>query len=95
MKCGKAHEQAWTSESYPVLSRVGPNSFLVEVSKADPRVWPVHALRAVPPGTVSVPAAGEKVNKTLAGPARAEDQGDSRHQPRSDQCARQAFLRRR
>jgi hypothetical protein len=34
----------------------------------------VHALRAVPPGTVSVPAAGEKVNKKVVAAQRAEYQ---------------------
>ena len=74
---GKAHEQAWTSEIYPVIARAGPNSFLVDVPKAEPRVWPVHDLRAVPTGTVSAPAAGEKVNKKVVAAQRAEYQARS------------------
>ena len=77
---GKAHEQGWTSEIYPVLSRVGPNSFLVDVSsaaKAEPRVWPVHDLKAVPTGTVSAPAPGERVNKKVVAAQRAEYQARS------------------
>ena len=74
---GKAHEQAWTSEAYPVLERAGPNSFLVDVPKGEPKVWPVHTLRAVPAGTVTAPAAGEKVNKKAVAAQRAEYQARS------------------
>ena len=73
---GKAHEQSWTSESYPVLKRAGPNSFLVDVPSGDPKIWPVYDLQVVPAGTVSIPS-GAKVSKKVVAAERAEYQARS------------------
>jgi len=46
-KFAKSHENLWTTEIYNVLSRVGPNSFLVEVPAGEIPVWPFHSLQVV------------------------------------------------
>ena len=43
----KGQQATWTPELYPVIERVGPNTFLVDVPAGEVSVWPVHSLQVV------------------------------------------------
>jgi len=70
-KFAKSHENLWTTEIYNVLSRVGPNSFLVEVPAGEIPVWPFHSLQVVRKALRSTEQ-GEKVDKKVVRAQRME-----------------------
>jgi len=55
IKSGKAKSQraVWTSDAYTVLSRNGPNSFVVDVPHGEVRIFPHYNLQVEPETTVS------------------------------------------
>jgi len=48
MSNGKAHHNAWTQESYLVLDREGPNSWIIDVPKGEVKVWATHSIQIAP-----------------------------------------------
>ena len=70
-KFAKSHENLWTTEIYNVLSRAGPNSFLVEVPAGEIPVWPFHSLQVVRKALRSTEQ-GEKVDKKVVRAQRME-----------------------
>jgi len=72
----KSNDQSFTSQVYQIVKRNGPNSYQVNTTGLDPRVWPYHALQVVAAGTVEQPAA-KKVNKAVVSAKRMEAQSIS------------------
>ena len=60
----KSQRRVWTSETYTVLERNGPNSFTVGVPAGEVKVWPYYALQVVKKALASAAtaSAGSKVN---------------------------------
>jgi hypothetical protein len=61
-KHAKSQRRVWTPDIYTVLSRNGPNSFVVGVPAGEVSVWPFYAMMIVRKSLKSTPAAGEKVD---------------------------------
>jgi hypothetical protein len=48
MSNGKAHHNVSTQESYLVLDREGPNSWIIDVPKGEVKVWASHSIQIAP-----------------------------------------------
>jgi hypothetical protein len=70
----KLNDQTFTSKVYQILARVGPNSYSVNTTGNDAKIWPYHALQVVDvTKTVAQPPA-KKVNKKVVSAQRLESQ---------------------
>ena len=63
----------WTPEIYTVLSRTGPNSWLVDVPPGSVKIWPSYAVKVVEEDTLVAPTKkGPKVDMTVERARRLE-----------------------
>ena len=62
----------WTTEIYDVVSRVGPNSFLVDVPAGEIPIWPLHSLQIVRKALRSASPSGPRVDKKVVRAERLE-----------------------
>lgn len=85
-KFAKSHENPWTTEIYNVISRAGPNSFLVEVPAGEIPVWPFHSLQVVRKALRSTEK-GEKVDKKVVRAQRMESRNISAEEVKEAQKA--------
>jgi hypothetical protein len=100
----KSQRAVWTSEAYTVLSRNGPNSFVVDVPPGEVRIFPHYNLQVEPVTTVPLPRSrehrqgGPKVNIRVERAKRRENHNISEKEqkialtaparPRSQRVAR-------
>ena len=69
----KAHENVWSPEVFTVLSRHGPNSYIIDVPPGEITIWPAHSIQIVyKVDSESLPAPGPKVDKKVVHAQRAE-----------------------
>ena len=68
----KGQQATWTPELYPVIERVGPNTFLVDVPAGEVSVWPVHSLQVVRKALGQPKETGPKVNKKVVATRKKE-----------------------
>ena len=62
----KAHENVWSPEVFTVLSRHGPNSYIVDVPPGEITIWPAHSIQIVSEiDSESTPGPGPKVDKKV------------------------------
>ena len=87
IKSGKAKSQrAVWSKAFTVLSRNGPNSFVVDVPRGEVRIFPHYALQVEPSTTVPVQSkGGPKVN------IRVERAKDREYRNRSEESQKIAL----
>jgi hypothetical protein len=79
-KTVKSNDQTWSSEIYQVLEREGPNSYRLNTTGLDPRIWPVHSLLVVDgQNTTSQPPKNSttSVNRAAVSAQRMENQNIS------------------
>ena len=82
----KSQRAVWTSEAYLVLSRNGPNSFVVDAPRGEVRIFPHYALQVEPSTTVPVQSkGGPKVN------IRVERAKDREYRNRSEESQKIAL----
>ena len=63
----KKQRVVWMTETYLVLARNGPNSWVVDVPAGSVRIWPTYVVRVVDEGALSrVEKRGGKVNIKVA-----------------------------
>ena len=72
----KKNDDVWSSQTYKIISRADPNSFLVDVPSNENTVWPLHSLQVVK-GRVNSPKEGERVNLKVARAKRLESRNIS------------------
>ena len=79
IKSGKAKSQrAVWSKAFTVLSRNGPNSFVVDVPRGEVKIFPHYNLQVEPETTVSLPSkGGPKVNIRVERAKRLENRNIS------------------
>jgi len=77
----KSNDQSFTSQIYQIVARNGPNSYQVNTTGLDPRVWPYHALQVVKGPVVAQPVA-KKVNRAVVSAKRQEAQSISAEEKR-------------
>jgi hypothetical protein len=73
----KSQRRVWTSETYTVLGRAGPNSFTVGVPAGEVKVWPYYTLQVVKKALASTATAGPKVNIRVERAKRLENRNIS------------------
>ena len=71
-KFAKSHEVVCTNGIYDVVRRVGPNSFLVDVSRGEVPVWPLHSLQIVRKALRSASPSGPVIDKKVVRAQRLE-----------------------
>jgi hypothetical protein len=71
-KFAKSHSAVWTTEIYDVVSRAGPNSFIVDVPRGEVPVWPLHSLQVVGKVLRSASPEGPRVDKKVVRAQRME-----------------------
>jgi hypothetical protein len=69
----KGQEATYTPELYPVIDRVGPNAFRVDVPAGEVSVWPVHSLMPIKKALGQKKPAGPKVNRKVVAAQRMEN----------------------
>ena len=61
-KFAKSHKPVWSSETYDILGRNGPNSWLVDVPYGEVKIYPSYALQIVETEVLKKPSkVGQKV----------------------------------
>ena len=68
----KAHELVWSDELFLVLSRHGPNSFIIDVPAGEITIWPVHSIQVVDGKLDPTPLPGPRVKRKAVAAARLE-----------------------
>jgi hypothetical protein len=68
----KLNDQTFTSKVYQILARAGPNSYEVNTTGNDAKIWPYHALQVVNMATTVAQPASKKVNKKVVSAKRLE-----------------------
>jgi len=69
----KAHELVWSDDLFLVLSRHGPNSFIIDVPAGEIKTWPVHSIQIVDKVDAPPPVdKGPRVNKRVVAAKRLE-----------------------
>ena len=68
----KAHELVWSDELFLVLSRHGPNSFIIDVPAGEITIWPVHSIQVVDGKLDPIPLPGPRVKRKAVAAARLE-----------------------
>ena len=64
----KGHRVVWTPDTYLVLARNGPNSWVVDVPAGSVRIWPTYALRVVDVSALNSPSALSSTPTKQEGP---------------------------
>jgi hypothetical protein len=73
----KLNDQTYTSKIYQIVDRHGPNSYTVNTTGNDPRVFPYYALQVVDTVKTREQPAPKKVNKKVVSAQRLEAQNIS------------------
>ena len=68
----KAHELVWSDKLFLVLSRHGPNSFIIDVPAGEITIWPVHSIQVVDGKLDPTPLPGPRVKRKAVAAARLE-----------------------
>jgi hypothetical protein len=68
----KLNDQTFTSKVYQILARAGPNSYEVNTTGNDAKIWPYHALQVVNMATTVPQPVAKKVNKKVVSAKRLE-----------------------
>jgi len=68
----KAHELIWSDELFLVLSRHGPNSFIIDVPAGEITIWPVHSIQVVDGKLDPTPLPGPRVKRKVVAKQRLE-----------------------
>jgi hypothetical protein len=73
----KLNDQTYTSQVYQIVDRVGVNSYSVNTTGNDPKIFPYHALQVVDMAKTKPQPAPKKVNKRVVSAQRLEAQNIS------------------
>ena len=68
----KLNDQTFSSKVYQILARAGPNSYEVNTTGLDAKIWPYHALQVVDMATNVPQPVAKKVNKKVVSANRLE-----------------------